>query len=152
VRDSTDANSLNQCSDVIRSYHGARDPCPEWIDEDPRMSPALNWDRSNCTPPLSDNFSAHCKISGDLSAVPKPMIQGPNSKYHKINYNVNISFGPDEMSAHLTWEENVSDFFTSFSQAFEMLILQQGVTMRQVLSQPRDYRVLLSNENSGALR
>ncbi|KAI0319130.1 hypothetical protein OF83DRAFT_1227634 [Amylostereum chailletii] len=77
-------DNLNTIECDIICYRG--DGIPEFMDEDP------------------DSFSNLCKVSADLSAVPKKEIYGPRGRYYKQTISVVLELGLTELKAHLAWE------------------------------------------------
>ncbi|KAI0031115.1 hypothetical protein K488DRAFT_87118 [Vararia minispora EC-137] len=61
------------------------DNVPKWMDEEPEL------------------FSTLCTITADVAMVPKVKERGPRGDFCRQEYNVVLSFGLTEFSAHISW-------------------------------------------------
>jgi len=86
---SSDPSDLESITTQIMCYRGLESD-PRWLDEDSSM------------------YSTLCYVTADTSQLPNPpkTSQDGRSTYHRIKFDVIMSFGLTELKAQIAWVEN----------------------------------------------
>ena len=109
-KEASQPSALNKIFTEITCYRGSVKN-PQWTDEEPGKQ-FLHVD----SPPrlivmivlLLDYFSTLCTIQADTSRVTKRQQTGSNGKFYQQDFRVVLSCGQTELTAQISWMENVS--------------------------------------------
>lgn len=80
----------------------------------------------------TEGFELVCKISADLSNLAdssEHIARSDKSTYHKVSFNVGITFGGTEISAYIQWMESVSKpavYLTTLAQCLLQDAVKRG--------------------------